>query len=58
MQSANILAKTTFLNRLLLQPTMVAAASRQFSLAFNAKSRFETAYRKKMEQLEDVPKKE
>ena len=52
MQSGSILAAragSSYLGKLLAQPAMIAAASRHFSLAYNAKSRFEAAYRKKME---------
>ena len=49
-----MLAKTSFLNRV-INSTVVP--SRQFSVAFNVKSKFEAAYELKLKNIAAQPKK-
>ena len=49
-----MLAKSSFLNRVL---TSSVQPARNFSVAFNVKSKFEAAYEKKIQTLKTQPKK-
>jgi len=50
---SSTLSKATFLNRVIGQSTV----ARNFSVAFNVKSKFETAYELKMKTAQTQPKK-
>lgn len=55
MLSSTLQSKASFLNRVIASG--VHGPARNFSVAFNVKSKFETAYEAKMKTLQNQPKK-
>jgi hypothetical protein len=55
LSSSTAVGRVSFLNRVI--SAGISAPARPFSVAFNVKSKFETAYETKMKALQGQPKK-